>query len=50
MKYFLIFTLLISLGGLTGCSKDREDLKSPCVGTDDSPCGPRKNVNDWWLS
>lgn len=26
------------------------DIKSPCVSTNDGPCGPRKPVNDWWLN
>lgn len=37
----------IALAALPGCSTQREDLKSPCVGTDDSPC-VRRPVNDWW--
>jgi len=32
---------------LPACSQKQEDLKSPCVGTDDSPCA-RRPVNDWW--
>lgn len=43
--------LMILLGGLmmlpAACSTKREDLKSPCVGADDSPCGPRRPVNSW---
>lgn len=31
---------------LSACSSDRaEVLKSPCVGLDDSPCGPKRPVN-----
>jgi major membrane immunogen (membrane-anchored lipoprotein) len=30
---------------LTACSSSREDLKSPCVGTDESPCGPKRAIN-----
>jgi hypothetical protein len=35
---------------LAACSGEREDMKSPCVGNEDSPCGPRRAVNDWWLA
>ena len=44
-------TLLI-LGCLllvAGCSGSRADLKSPCVGIENSPCGPHRAVNDWWM-
>ena len=26
------------------------DIKSPCVSTNDGPCGPKKPINDWWLN
>lgn len=43
--------LLMGLTMLSACSDhDKEQLKSPCAGTEDSPCGPRRPVNDWWLS
>lgn len=32
------------LGALSACSNPVPDLKSPCVGTDDSPC-VRRPVN-----
>jgi hypothetical protein len=32
---------------LTACSNKTPDLKSPCVGAEDSPCD-RRPVNDWW--
>ena len=35
---------------VSACSNAREDLKSPCVGAEDSPCGPKRAVNDHWLS
>ena len=36
---------------LAGCSgSQREDLKSPCVGAEESPCGPKRSVNDWWMA
>ncbi len=33
---FLLVAVTFTLLG--GCSNPVEDLKSPCVGTDDSPC------------
>ncbi len=42
---------LMALALVTGCSTDkREDLRSPCVGVEGSPCGPKRNVNDWWMA
>ncbi len=32
---------------LSACADKVEDLKSPCVGGDGSPCA-RRPVNDWW--
>lgn len=37
----------IMLAMLPGCSSKEPDLKSPCVGGDNSPCA-RRPVNDWW--
>jgi len=37
----------LALALLPACSQKQPDLKSPCVGTDDSPC-VRRPVNDWW--
>ena len=34
---------------LQACDFSRPDLKSPCAGTEGSPCGPKRSVNDWWL-
>ncbi len=46
-----LLLLFIVLAGLQACdSISRPDLKSPCVGADDSPCGPKRHVNDWWMS
>ncbi len=45
-----IFLCSIILLALNACSRDREDLKSPCAGNEKSPCGPRKAVNNWWVS
>ena len=36
---FLSFMILFS------CSRKEEDLKSPCVGLENSPCGPRVPLN-----
>jgi hypothetical protein len=33
-----ILILLVAIAGLSACSNKAEDLKSPCSGTDDSPC------------
>ena len=41
--------LLSLLSALTACSQKIEDLKSPCVGAEGSPCD-RRPVNDWWHS
>ncbi len=44
----LIFLCLIT--ALSSCSGGRVvDIKSPCVSTNDGPCGPRQSINDWWL-
>jgi hypothetical protein len=39
----IIFSLLVfaALTGLSACSSEREELKSPCVGIDGSPCEKR---------
>ncbi len=47
MKKIIVIACLLALAG---CNKDREDLKSPCVGLEDSPCGDKHHVNDWWLT
>ncbi|MFZ4125960.1 MAG: hypothetical protein ACOYJ2_07840 [Rickettsiales bacterium] len=45
-----ITLLLMTLLTLTACGSEKvEVLKSPCVGLDDSPCGPKRPANDWWL-
>lgn len=30
---------------LAACTREPKDLKSPCVGVDESPCGPKRPVN-----
>ncbi len=49
MNIRIIITIAIAMGALTSCSLPHTDLKSPCVGLDDSPCGVKRPVNDWWL-
>ena len=44
----LIFLCLVT--ALSSCTGSKTlDIKSPCVSTDDGPCGPRKPVNGWLL-
>jgi hypothetical protein len=31
------------------CQNKVVDVKSPCVSSEDGPCGPKKPINDWWL-
>ena len=50
MKIRTALTVVFLLGLLASCSLPHTDLKSPCVGIEGSPCGPRKPVNDWWLN
>ncbi|MCI5049440.1 MAG: hypothetical protein MRY32_03830 [Rickettsiales bacterium] len=49
----MIRSLLLILGlalALSACTSSRvEVLKSPCVGVEGSPCGPKRPVNDWWM-
>ena len=49
MKTRLLILLLATLA-CQACTKDTPELKSPCVGTDDSPCGPKHSVNAWWMT
>jgi len=48
MKKTFLFLAIVLL--MQGCSTKAPELKSPCVGAEGSPCGPRVPVNDWWLS
>ena len=58
MKEIMIVKLCSIVGCLimlSGCmffgGGDREDLKSPCVGIENSPCADQKrDVNAWWLT
>ena len=47
MKNFLILALFLC--GLSSCSTKVVDIKSPCVSSEDGPCGPKKPINDWWI-
>lgn len=38
---------LLAFCTLAACSNPMEDLKSPCVGKEGSPCD-RRPVNGWW--
>jgi hypothetical protein len=51
MRIAKILALVLMLAATTSaCSlgTKRDDLKSPCVGAEDSPCGPRRAINAWW--
>ncbi len=53
LRWVRILPIMLLLAGvITGCGDvgEREDLKSPCVGSDDSPCGPKRSVNGWWVA
>lgn len=41
--------ILMTLCFAFSCKSKVVDVKSPCVSTDDGPCGPKKSINDWWL-
>ena len=45
-KKLIIFCLLTTISACLGRNKVI-DIKSPCVSTEDGPCGPRKPVNVW---
>ncbi len=49
-RMMFILTLGMVAFGASGCDGKRADLKSPCVGAEDSPCGPKRHVNDWWIA
>lgn len=42
--------LILSFFALTSsCAPKTIDIKSPCVSTQDGPCGPKRSINDWWI-
>lgn len=46
-----VVMLVFAMTLIAGCnSKKREDLRSPCVGTEESPCGIKRDVNSWWMA
>ncbi len=42
--FLLSFFVLIS-----SCASKTLDIKSPCVSTEEGPCGVKKPINEWWL-
>lgn len=47
-----IATILLAMLALSACSfidnfGGQPELTSPCVGLEDSPCGPKRPVNLW---
>jgi len=50
-KICLTLSAIGLLLALSACESSRvELLKSPCTGIEDSPCGPKRPVNEWWMS
>lgn len=45
-KFLSVFGLICLL---QGCTSTPPELKSPCVGAEGSPCGPRLPVNQQWV-
>jgi hypothetical protein len=45
-----VVIVLFAVLSVQACSKDVAPLKSPCVGAEKSPCGPRTPINDHWMS
>lgn len=46
MKRTTALALLAMLAALSACTSEKlEVLKSPCVGLEGSPCGPKRPVN-----
>ena len=47
MKYAVCILALLALAA---CESEKvEVLKSPCVGLEDSPCGPKRPANAWMV-
>ena len=46
-KLLILISFLLILSSCTGSKV--VDIKSPCVSSEDGPCGPKKSINDWWL-
>ncbi|MBL6664573.1 MAG: hypothetical protein ISQ34_01880 [Rickettsiales bacterium] len=47
IKLILLFSTILLFAN--SCSSRVIDVKSPCVSTEDGPCGPKKPINNWWL-
>lgn len=46
MKPAVIALAMLAALALSACNSEKvEVLKSPCVGLDDSPCGPKRSMN-----
>ncbi len=45
-KKILVSIILLTLGS---CAEKVIDIKSPCVSSEDGPCGKKMPINDWWL-
>ena len=46
MKRAIMMMLLGAACAVAGCTSEKVDvLKSPCVGIEGSPCGPKRPVN-----
>lgn len=49
-KLFVAFLLVSCVFCIQSCTAPKTvNVKSPCVSTDDGPCGPRKSVNANWM-
>lgn len=46
MRIILVITALFFAAA---CTQKQPELKSPCVGLEDSPCGKRIPANEHWL-
>lgn len=46
----LLICMMVVVAGLSACSNEPPNLKSPCVGLEDSPCGPKRPANGWLTS
>jgi len=46
---FLILLPLLLMASCSWFEEKDKTMKSPCVGIEDSPCGPKRPVNDWWM-
>ncbi len=45
-----ILSILAIFFFTVSCAEKVIDVKSPCVSTEDGPCGPKKPINQWWLN